>query len=854
MKVSRELWEQVEPLLTAALDLDPMARPEWLRGIDASRPDIAPVLRRMVETHERASRSGELETGRRLALIETRASAHAAGEAIGPFELISILGRGGMGEVWLARQADGRVERNVALKLPSTHQPDGTWRERFRRERDILARLEHPHIARLYDAGVTAAGQPWLAMEFVEGLTLTQHVASRTLSMPERLALFRQVLSAVAHAHRHLVVHRDLKPPNILVDASGEVKLLDFGIAKLVAGDEDEATQADLTRIGGRVLTIRYAAPEQVSGGTITTSTDIYSLGVILHELVTGMAPYRAVREGRALTDANLLEEQTTLPSRLPIPRELARLVSGDLDAIVLKAMRRDPAERYASVERFDEDIRAHLEGRPVKARAGTWRYLAGRFVTRHKLPMAAAAAVLVTLIGGLVMADRERRVAVAEKARAERHFASVRKLANTFIFDVHAEIEKLEGSLKAREMLVKTSLDYLDALAAEAGRDPALTFEIASAYRNIGNIYGEPGAANRGDPRAAIVHFEKARKLFQELEVARPDDPEMLREHRRLRFALARSYFEASDARWKAEILENARLARRLAALPKATIQDRAQVPIALAEEASLTTIREGRTPATDALMAESLAMHGRLLKEAPEDFFLKDLSGRLELRAAKILGNSSPTPRDLELAMAHAERALVSAREGRRARPNSTPELNAELECLGLLGKMQEMAGQYGKADATIAEAVALSATIQSREPANVNVAIDRVTVLVNSAEIALRLGEPERAIRMSRQALEVAARMPVQTRDTRFVGLIVANAKARLGIGLLAVAESKGTDRNRRMPMLLEAKALLDEVQVFVDDFLARKLGQIEAEDLETLSAARKGVAQAIAGTKA
>ena len=854
MKVSRELWLRIEPLLSAALDLDPAERPAWLQGIDASHPEIAPVLRRMVASHERASRSGELETGRRLALIAPAASAHASGEAIGPFELISMLGRGGMGEVWLARQADGRVQRNVALKLPSTHQLDDTWRERFRRERDILARLEHPHIARLYDAGVTVAGRPWLAMEFVEGLSLTQHLASRPHSMPERLALFRQVLSAVIHAHRHLVVHRDLKPPNILVDASGQVKLLDFGIAKLVGGEADDATSADLTRMGGRVLTLRYAAPEQVAGGAITTSTDIYSLGVILHEIVTGVAPYRAVREGRPLTDAGMLQEETTVPSRLPIPRELARLVSGDLDAIVLKAMRRDPAERYASVERLDEDIRAHLEKRPVKARAGTWRYLAGRFAARHKLPLAAAAAVLVTLVGGLVVAERERRVAVAEKARAERHFASVRKLANTFIFDVHAEIEKLEGSLKAREMLVKTSLEYLDALATEAGRDPALTFEIASAYRNIGNILGAAGVANRGQAAAAIANFEKAGRLFAEAEAARPDDLAMMREHQRLRYALGRAYFESNDARWKAELAENARVAGRLAAHRNATVRDRAQVPVAAAEEAHLTTIMNGRSPATDALMTDSVAALERLLKEAPEDAFLQEALVGMELRLGKILASPGPTPRDLDAAMAHVERAVVIARERRKAQPDAWPRLGAELETLLVLTKLQEMAGQYRKADSTIAQATKISAALHAREPANVMFANDHMGALVGAAEIALHLGEPARAIRLCREAMQVAAALPPESRATRAVEWNLINVKARLGIGLLGVAESGTVNRNERLRMLLEAKSLLDETQVFVDDVKARNLGQIEAADLETLATARKGVAQALAAIKA
>ena len=562
MKITREVWLQVEPLLSTAIAMEAAARAAWLEGVDSTHPHAAPVLRRMLASHDRAERSRELETVPRLAPSPPWWSTFAKGGRIGPFELIRPLGRGGMGEVWLARQADGRVERDVALKLPAINQQGEVWRERFRRERDILASLEHPHIARLYDAGVTEAGQPWLAMEFVEGLSLAEHVSSRALSIPARLALFRQVLAAVAHAHRHLVVHRDLKPANMLVDASGQVKLLDFGIAKLVA-DEEVAGAGDLTRIGGRVMTLRYAAPEQVASGSITTATDIYALGVILHEMVTCHAPYRAVRDGKPLTDVMLLQEEIAVPSRLPFtaeavrqcgyasPTQLARRVSGDLDAIVLKALRRDPADRYDSIEQFDEDIRAHLEQRPVKARAGTWRYLAGRFAARHTLPLALVAAVLATLAVGLVVADRERRVAVAERARAQKHFASVRKLANTLIFEVHSEIESLPGTLKAREMLVKTSLEYLDALVGEAGDDPALMYELAAAYRNIGNIQGQPGGANTGNLSASLANFEKGKRLFVALDRVKPNDIEAVRDHARLSFALARAYVLKADPRW---------------------------------------------------------------------------------------------------------------------------------------------------------------------------------------------------------------------------------------------------------------------------------------------------------------
>ena len=862
MKLSRELWLKVEPLFATALEMEVSARDAWLAGLDATQPEAAPILRRMLETHERAERSREMETVPRLAASPGWSSAHAPGARIGPFELVRPLGHGGMGEVWLARQADGRIEREVALKLPALHQQGEVWRERFRRERDILASLEHPNIARLYDAGVTESGQPWLAMEFVAGLSLSDHLSSRSLSLPGRLALFRQVLAAVAHAHRHLVVHRDLKPANILIDGSGQVKLLDFGIAKLV--DEAGAPDAsgELTRLGGRVMTLRYAAPEQVAAGAITTATDIYSLGVILHEMVTGLAPYRAVREGRPLTDAMLLAEGATMPSRLALtedaarqcglasPRQLARLVSGDLDAIVLKAMRREPTDRYASVELFDEDIRRHLERRPVKARAGTWRYLAGRFAARHKLPLATAAAVLVTLLAGLVMAERERRVAVAEKARAERHFASVRKLANTFIFEVHAKIESLPGSLEAREMLVRTSLEYLDALAAEAGRDPALTYEIAAAYRNIGNIQGQAGAANKGDLAASIRNFEKSKGLFAELARANPDGLAVAREHRKLSYALARGYYLTMDPRWQAEIDETIRLSARIAASPGATPEDRSLLPLARLEKANLASIATGRNPGNEDEMKRAVAELEAIGREAPGQADLRENLAGAYLRIGKLLYHAGRTPQSVQEALLYLRKARAIRMELRAEAPGDGRRQAAEFEAVLELGRAQGVAGDLRGADRTMGEAVALSREIAARDPSNANLAADLVDVLGAAAEIAIQVDDQPRAIRLCREALALAARLPEEARKSWDVRIFVSNAKAALGYALVATAERPAGSPDRRLAMLLEARALLADAAAFIAAARAENRGAVPESYMKLFEATVKRCDEAIA----
>ena len=769
--------------------------------------------------------SRELWTGPRLAPGPDGSSAHAAGAKVGPFELVCPLGHGGMGEVWLARQADGRVERNVALKLPALNQQGEGWRERFRRERDILAKLEHPNIARLYDAGVTDTGQPWLAMEFVEGLSLSGHVASRRHSIAERLALFRQVLAAVAHAHRHLVVHRDLKPANILIDTSGRVKLLDFGIAKLV----DEAAAADiegaLTRLGGRVMTLRYAAPEQVAAGDITTATDIYALGVILHELLTGLAPYRAVREGKHLTEVMLLQEQRVVPSRLA-PKKAARLLAGDLDAIVLKAMRRDPADRYASVERFDEDILAHLEKRPVKARAGTWRYLAGRFAIRHKLPLAMAAAVLVTLLVGLVMAERERRVAVAEKARAERHFASVRKLANAFLFDVNGEIEGLAGSLKARRLLVSTSLEYLDSLAEESSDDPDLALEVASAYRKIALILGGPQLSNLGEPAAARLHAEKSRSLLAGLEAQSPRDIRVLRERRATEQLLARILKDSGDPSAMAASEETVRIAERIVDLSGATAEDRRSLALALADHAINLAVIRSDYAAAIAPITRATEFLESLYRANPADLKTKANLGSAYERASIIteLGRSDGyLPRAIEL----LRKSIAMTEELARDEPLNQAHEQALIKRYANVTDSQMENRDLPSATASIDRALELGARVVAREPGNTENVVSRLRALAIASGIESARGSHERAVSRGREALALFAMLPEEVRKGLRVRAQVATAKSYIGAAQLAQAGEVSQPVSRRLALAREARSRLVESRAFRQELIDRNI---------------------------
>ena len=853
MNLTPELWQRIDPLLTDALELDAAAREVWLCSLDQTQPQLTPLLRKMLAAHDRAERSQELETAPRLVPAPAPASAFAAGARVGPFALIRPLGRGGMGEVWLARQADGRVEREVALKLPTIYLQSEVWRERFRRERDILARLAHPNIARLFDAGVSeeegSRGQPYLAMEYIEGVSLTEFAAAQKLPLAGRLVLFRQILAAVAHAHRHLVVHRDLKPANILIDQSGQVKLLDFGIAKLIDDGTEAARSADLTQMGGRLMTLRYAAPEQVAGEAITTATDIYALGVILHELVTGHSPYRAAREGRPLTEAMLGKVETGIPSALA-PASIARQVRGDLDAIILKAMRRNPTDRYASIEQFDDDILRHLERRPVRARAGTWRYLAGRFITRHKLPMAMAAAVLVTLAAGLVMVDQQRRVAVAERERAARHFASVRKLANTLMFEVHGEIENLPGSLKAREMLVKTALQYLDSLAAEAADDPALALEVAVAYRKIGNIEGEPGGANTGDLLAARANYEKGKRLFVALEALRPNDVDVLREHERLSYALARSYDLIVDPRWQAEIATATALAGRIAALPGATTGDRAREAIVMIEQAALTSRRLGRNPGVEAMANQAVSKIEALARERPGDAVVLEALALIYARTAITYTTGNRTSQSVRLSIEFNRKAIAAAEKILAGKPDDERWLKFRASTLVQLSKTLAHAGEHGDADRTIGEALQLNAQLYARDPNNVELAMERLLTLENAATAAYRRGDMKRTVRFARETIAQGARLPETTRNTVSMRGHIAESKALIGGALLVLARAPSLDREKRLSMLTEARSLLIGFMAYIDEIRREKQGAFPESVVKEVMDAIKGCDEAIA----
>ena len=423
---------------------------------------------------------------------------HWIGRRIGPYRIQKLLGRGGMGAVFLADRDDQEFTKSVALKVLHFDTGDPATQGRFRNERQILAALDHPNIAGLLDGGTTEDGQPYIVMEYVIGEPLIAYRTSHSLTIPARLRLFRNICDAVQYAHQKLIVHRDLKPGNILVTAEGVPKLLDFGIAKLLLDPSLAGEGAQHTQTAAFMMTPDYASPEQINGEPVSTSTDIYSLGAVLYELLTGNKPHRLTKYDFAELRREICENDPKAPSTIG-----GAALKGDLDNIVLKAMHREPARRYRSVEQFSEDVLNHLERRPVLARPDTLGYRLSRFAARNRWGIAACFAVAASLTAGTL-------VSLSQARAAQQRFEQVRKLANRFI-ELHDDVAKLPGSTQVREKMVATALDYLDNLGRGAGDDAELLNEIGRAYDRIAKAQGAPGQPNLGKTDDALRSFRKS-------------------------------------------------------------------------------------------------------------------------------------------------------------------------------------------------------------------------------------------------------------------------------------------------------------------------------------------------------
>jgi non-specific serine/threonine protein kinase/serine/threonine-protein kinase len=528
-----ERWSRVSDVLSRALDLPERERTAFLAEAIRERPELRTEIQSMLE--ELPGAEGFLERPPSPANVV---------DSFGSYRVLGELGEGGMGIVYLAERSDGQFTRRVAIKRIGSAAPDSELLRRFRDERQILARLDHPNIARLLDAGLDATGVPYLVMEHVEGVRITSFCREKNLGVRERLALFLKVCAAVQHAHQHLVIHRDIKPGNILVTPEGEPKLLDFGIAKLLI----TADSGDATRTVHHALTFDFASPEQMRGEPVSTASDVYSLGVVLFELLADVKPYECGAGG--LSEAvRLVCEFVPPPPSHVAPKERRAALAGDLDGIVRRALEKSSSDRYPTAADLADDVSAHLDHRPVLAQHASLRYLAKKFVRRHRAAVATATVVAILLAAGVTAVLWQARVAEHERSRAQARFEDVREIANYVIFDLQDGIAKLAGATALRRQMVERSLRYLDSLAAEAAGDVELQKEIAGAYVRLGDVLGRQNVANLGDYPGAIASYRKAEETLRSALVQNPTDAETRRSLGRVLLNLTMAYNIAEDA-----------------------------------------------------------------------------------------------------------------------------------------------------------------------------------------------------------------------------------------------------------------------------------------------------------------
>lgn len=511
-------WAKLKDWFGEAIESTPARLREITAEAERESPELAAELAALLKEHAVAALDTRAMTPQLPRAVEVQVADGPRGGMIGPYRVIREIGRGGTGIVFLAEREDDEFHRTVAVKVLRYVSWDAKSHALLTQERRMLAQLQHPQIAQLLDWGETPDEAPWLAMEYVEGLPIDEYCRSKQLGLGATLSVFEQVCEAVQYAHRRLVVHRDLKPANILVTSAGLVKLLDFGISKLL---DDETP----THTIDRRFTPAFASPEQLAGENISATSDVYALGIILYDLVTNTLPFNS---GSVEDIVRRLSDEEWPP---PSSRELRagidrRAIVGDFDRIVLHALARRPDRRYQSVEQLLTDLSRFREGFPVSAQSPTLVYRTTKFLARNALPVALGASAVIALAGGAAVSIRNAQAARRAAQLAERRFNDVRHLAHSVIFELHDEIRKVPGSVKARRVLVDTATKYLDSLHAEDTADDALQMELAEAYIRIGYIQGGVAGVNLSDTAVSMKSYRTVIRILEEQARKRPGDP----------------------------------------------------------------------------------------------------------------------------------------------------------------------------------------------------------------------------------------------------------------------------------------------------------------------------------------
>jgi serine/threonine protein kinase/tetratricopeptide (TPR) repeat protein len=830
--MSTESWLQLKTLFHAALDLTPADRASFAENACNDNEGLRSQLEKLLASHD--------ETGAFLispaVLVATNSddpqfhgneSVNLAGQHIGPYEIIREIGHGGMGTVYLAVRADDQYRKQVAIKLINRGMDTDLILRRFMMERQILANLEHPNIAHLLEGGSTPEGLPYFVMEYVDGEAITSYCDAKQFNISQRLELFREVCAALQYAHQNLVVHRDIKPSNILVTEEGVPKLLDFGIAKLLtpdwAADTSEATASMV-----RLMTPRYASPEQLRGLSITTTSDVYSLGLILYELLSGHHPYRASSgHPEEIVEMILREEPekpSTAASRPPDgdanetavqhsatdnaarakanPQSEIRnpkSLRGDLDNIVLKALRKEPDRRYASVQEFSEDIRRHLEGLPVTASPDTFGYRAAKFISRNKVGAVAAAVVVATLLTATVITTWQARVARRERVRAEQRFNDVRKLANSVVFELHDSIQNLPGSTPSRELLVTRALEYLDKLATEAGQDPSLQLELATAYDKIGDIQGGRDTNHLGQRQKAKESYRKALKIREALLSAKPTNVSVRRQ-------LSGSYMKQGDMLWVEldlagsleAYLQALALNQRLAEELPDNSETRLELAKGYSNVGYLLASKGDDKGSLEYLQKAEVLLEELVSRDANNTEFQQELSNVYD-RKAHILSQQNPNYAE---ALLFNRKSLEISEMLVRVEPFNTRFRRGVAVSHYQIAELSEKMGDLKTALDSSGKALAIFTELSAKDPTNDDLRQAVATIQAVVSEILIKTGRAAESIELLKKSLLTLQESFAHSPTDEVARLRIGVVQAGLGKAYAALASHEKSSATKSL----------------------------------------------------